>query len=136
MSTERQRKFSCRIDGEDYGVWDERDGADVDSAEKKYYPGGMEEPVSLSTKQEIAPLKTQRLFTHSRDLPKIKALLAMPGKAIPFVGIELFLDPNKNVVGEGLTYSGTIKKVTQPKHKSDSDDEAMVALEATITKIS
>jgi len=136
MSTQRQRKFAIRLASDDYGVWDKRDGAAVDSTEKKYYPGGMEDPISLSTKQEIETLKASRLFSLTRDLPRIKAMLAMPGKAVPFVGIEQFLDPNKNVVGEGLTYRGTVKKVTQPPHDSESDDEAMVEIEATITSIS
>lgn len=135
MSLKRQRRFSIRLDGVDYGVWDTRDGADVDSSVKKYYPGGMEDPVPLSSKEEIADLKTARLFSLSRDQPRIKTMLAMPGKQVPFVGTELFLDPQKNVVGTGLTYRGVVKHVTQPPHDSQSDDEAMVELEATITQI-
>lgn len=136
MSLQRQRRFSVRIDGRDLGVWDTRDGADVDSNVKQYYPGGMEDPVDLSSKKEYQPLKTSRLFSLSRDLPLIKELLNMPGEQIPFIGTELFLDPRKNVVGEGLTYRGTVKHVTQPPHDSESDDEAKVEVEATITSIS
>jgi hypothetical protein len=136
MSLQNQRRVSVRINGVDTGVWDKRSGAEVDSAEKKYNPGGKAKPISLGGKQEIGALNCSRLFELSRDLPKIKGWMALAGRATPIVIIELFLDENDAVVDTGLTYKGTLKKVMQPDHDSESDEEAMVELEATITDIS
>jgi hypothetical protein len=136
MSLQRQRRFTTRIGGDDTGVWDKKEGGEVDSSEKKYYPGGMEDPVSLGGKQEHQPLKLTRLFSLSRDLPAVKGWMALAGQGTPVVGTEQFLDPRKNVVGEGFTYVGTLKKVALPPHDSESDDEAMVEIEVTITSIS
>jgi hypothetical protein len=136
MSLQRQRRFSVRIGGEDTGVWDKKGGGSVDSSEKVYYPGGMEDPISLGGKQEHENLTFERLFSLSRDLPKIKGWMALAGTGVAVVATELFLDSKKNVVSEGLVYRGTLKKVAPPDHDSGSDDEAMVAAEATITSIS
>jgi hypothetical protein len=139
MSLKNQRSFRIKLAGEDTGIWDTKTGAGVDSAEKKYYAGAMAEPVSLGGKRTIDNLVSSRLCDLVRDVSKLKRWESLVGRgpAAEFIGIELFLDPDKNVVGEGRTYSGTLKRVSSPDHDSEADaEEAMVEIEATITKIS
>ena len=137
MALQNQRRFSVRIAGVDYKVWDSKTGGAVDSAEKKYNPGGMEDAISEGGKQILENLTTTRYFDPAQHQVVLKTLRRLAGKGAkaPFVGIEQFLDADKNVVGEGDTYYGTLKRVASPEHDSESDDEAMIEIEATITKI-
>ena len=132
MSLQNQRRVNVRIDGADTGVWDTKSGGDADSAEQKYSPGGMGEEISLGGKRTVSNVVCSRLFTVNRDLEKVKGWMNRTGVA-PVVINELFLDPDKNVVGAGLTYGGTLKRVSSPDHNSMSDDEAMVEIEVTIS---
>jgi hypothetical protein len=137
MALQNQRRFSIRVAGIDFGVWDTNSGAEKDSAEKKYYPGGMAQPVSEGGKATFSNLTASRYFDPARDQALIKQLFGLVGKGpqAPFEGIELFLDANKNVVGEGLTHIGTLKRVKAADGNSESDEEAMYEAEFTITDV-
>lgn len=131
MSRQDQRRVSVVIDGNPTGVWDQKSGGMMDSAETKFRPGGMAQELTLGGAQTLENVTVARLFNLSRDLPMVKGWYARAGKA-PVQVVEQFLDEDGNAYGSPVTYSGKLKSVAIPEHDSESEDPALVELEITV----
>src|SRR4051794_14408166 len=63
------------------GIWDKKDGGQVDSEENVYHPGAMVDPVSLGGRRTVDNLTLSRLCRVGRDWEVIPALVNAAGKA-------------------------------------------------------
>jgi hypothetical protein len=129
------REDTWRIDvtvgGRVLGVFDSKDGGEIDSEEAKYAPGGMMPEISLGGRRTIGNITVGRYCDRTRDWPLIKWLANQVGAARVTIGLTP-LDPNGIVGGDPLTYSGTLKTVTPPDIDSTGNDAAKLELECTI----
>lgn len=116
---------------EDFGIWDQLDGGEVDSDDTKYYPGGMEDPVALGGKRMAGNVTLSRLYRLERDHGHLNTLLVAAGKSDAQV-IKHTLDLDGNVYGKPLTYNGKLKRCTPPPHNSEGTGPAKVEIEITI----
>lgn len=114
------------------GVWDQSSGAEVDSDETKYPPGGMQPKVSLggqATQNNITVSRLYRLVRDHQDLAQI--LLNGAGKARMEISHQP-LDIDGNVFGRPIVSKGILKRCKLPEVDSkNSDTEARVELEMT-----
>jgi len=127
-SRQDQSAVTVSIDEVDYGIWDKKDGGEVDSEESKYKPGGMGKPVSLGGSQETGNVTVSRLYDLERDHPEIVTLMSKAGKGRMVVKDQP-LDPDGNPFGDPVVWRGIVKTVTPPERDSESSDPAMVEIE-------
>ena len=114
------------------GVWDKKDGGEIDSEEYKFSPGGMAATVSLGGKKNVGNVTVSRLYRLERDHgSETPMLIAGVGKAKMIVQ-QLPLDINGNAFGRPIVWRGTLKRHTPPPHDSESSDAALVELEMTV----
>jgi hypothetical protein len=125
-------EWSIFVDDVNMGVWDAKEGGDVDSDSSSYKPGGMAEQYSLGGSSTTENLTFRRNYRLGRDHPASQRLIDSAGKAkVRAVGQPL--DHDGNAWGVPFTYSGTLKRVSFPDHDSTSTDPAMVEIEVTVT---
>ena len=116
----------------DLGIWDKRDGGQVDSEEYKYPPGGMRPVVSLGGRKNVDNITVSRLYRLVRDHQElIGRLMAGVGKARMEVSQQP-LDIEGNAFGRPIVWRGILKRCTPPGVDSESSDPAMIELEMTI----
>jgi hypothetical protein len=118
------------INGRNLGIWDSLTGGEVDSADTTYRPGAMGDPISLGGQITVGTLTVGRLYDLQRDLPLIHWLISQVGAGTVTISKKA-LDPDKNVFGKPLTYTGRLKKVTPPEVDSESSDAALITLDIT-----
>lgn len=123
-------RVTVSIAGIQFGVFDQLEGGDVDSEENKYYPGGMEDPVSLGGRRTVENVTFRRLYRLGRDHIESQRLIDWVGTA-DVVITKQPLDKNKVRFGKPLVYRGTLKRVSFPDHDSQSNDPGMLELECT-----
>jgi len=116
---------------EDFGVWDKLDGGAIDSEDTKYYPGGMEDPVSLGGRKTTDNVTLGRLYRLERDHAHLNALIVGASKSKVMI-IKHSLDIDGNVFGSPLVYNGKLKRVTPPTHDANASGAAQVEIEVTI----
>lgn len=134
MSREDQFSVSVVVGGRSLGVFDTKEGGEVDSEELKYRPGGMAPQLSLGGFQNVGNVTVGRLFDLSRDLPDVPFLSHRAGKADMTVVVQ-HLDVDGNPFGKPYTYLGKFKQYTLPDHNSESSDAAMLELEMSSAKL-
>jgi len=134
MSREDQFSVSVVVDGRSLGIFDRKEGGEVDSEELKYRPGGMAPQQSLGGFQNVGNVTVSRLFDLSRDLPNVPFLSHRAGKSDMTIVVQ-HLDLDGNPFGKPYTYAGTFKQYTLPDHNSDSSDAAMVSLEMSSARL-
>ena len=137
MGLNNDHRVNANIAGVNEGVWDKRTGGKVDSAEKKYHPGGGRgvPPISLGGRQEIENVTCERLYDAVTAKQRLKAWRRLAGKATPVVVTDLDTDAEDNVIGEGDTYKGTLKAVWISDSDSENEDEAHIGFEMTVTSV-
>lgn len=114
------------------GIWDKKDGGQVDSEEAVYHPGGMAEAVSLGGRANVENITCSRLCRLQRDWAAIPALVAAVGKAKVTVADQP-LDFDGNAGGiDSLVYTGTLKRVTPPPADSEASGPALIEIEVTV----
>jgi hypothetical protein len=123
--------ITLSLDGRDMGVWDSKDGGEVDSEESKYKPGGMAAEISLGGSVSIGNLTIKRYCDRERDWPVIKWLAGRSGKGRGTIGITP-LDVDGVRAGDPLVYTGTLKQVKFPDIDSTGGDAAQLECEFTI----
>ena len=116
---------------EDFGVWDKLDGGAIDSEDTKYYPGGMEDPVSLGGRKTTDNVTLGRLYRLERDHGHLNALIVGAGKSAVTIS-KASLDIDGNVFGSPLVYTGRLKRVTPPTVDSQASGPAIVEIEVTV----
>lgn len=114
----------------DLKVWDKMSGGVADSEESKYRPGGMAEQISLGGYRTIENVTVEKLFAYATDNSNMRWLMNGVGSAYVEV-TKVFLDVNKNPMGDPLVYKGILKSVTPPEHDSESTDAATWSIEVT-----
>jgi hypothetical protein len=102
-----------------YGVYDTRTGGEVDSDDTKYYPGGMEPPVSLGGRKTVGNVTVSRLYRLGRDHDGVQQLVDSVGRSAMEVS-EQPLDKYGNVYGRPIVWTGTLKRVGFPDRDSDA----------------
>jgi hypothetical protein len=118
------------IDGKDLGIWDKKEGGEIDSEENKYKPGNMASEISLGGTKTIGNTTFRRLFDWSRDDPLLPWLYPRVGNGRGALGVQM-LDIAGNPKGNLMTLGGTLKTLTPPDLDSESNDPALISLEFT-----
>jgi hypothetical protein len=118
-----------KVDGIDLGIWDTFDGGEGDSEETLHRPGGMAPQKSKGGPQTMTSVVVSREY----DKPihdRVHYLLGRRGRA-PMIVVKQPLDQNGAAWGRPLVYDGTLKRVSPPKHDSNSSATGMIELEMT-----
>jgi len=120
---------SVSVDGlGDLGIFDKRQGGEVDSDEQKYRPGAMQDPVSLGGAITMGNVTLERAYVLERDHAIIHQLLALVGIGGIHAAAQP-LDMNKVPYGRPIVETGVIKQVAWPDHDSTSSDPGMLHIE-------
>jgi hypothetical protein len=134
MSREDQYNVTAEVTyagrTETLGTFDKFSGGEMDSEEAKYYPGGMQQVISLGGRVSVGNVTISRLYDLARDHPLVGWLMGGCGKAA-FTVTKTSLTVDATAVEHPLVYTGTLKAVTPPDHDSESNDAALIALEMT-----
>lgn len=123
-------RIHLTVNGKNWGVWDKKDGGEIDSDEFKYKPGGMAPHVSLGGTRTTGNLTLTRLYRLARDHSRRKELINGVGRADVVASIQP-LDVDGNAYGEPMVYRGTLKRVTFPTIDSESSDPGLIEIEVT-----
>lgn len=119
--------------GDQTGIWDAKEGGDVDSEEFKFKPGGMQPPISLGGSKDVQNLTLRRNYRLARDHQRLSDfLIDAVGVADVTVSGHPMNHKDKKVWGKPLVYRGTLKRVSFPAHDSTSNDAGMIEIEVTI----
>lgn len=123
-------RISLTVNGENWGVWDNKTGGDVDSDQgSSYKPGGMGPPIALGGSVTTTNLVLERLCTLEDDWRRLQNLINAAGKGKAVVK-QSALDPDGNAFDSNpLTFLGKVKLVGTVDHDSNSTDVALVRIE-------
>jgi hypothetical protein len=130
MSRLDQYDVKVSVDGTDLGTWDKLTGGEIDSEETTYKPGGMGARVSLGGSINVGNVTVSRLYDLARDHLTVHWLIGRAGKGEAVISKQP-LDPDGNVYGRPIVYSGRLKQVNPPEVDSESSDAALIELEIT-----
>lgn len=119
------------LEGNSMGVWDKKDGGEVDSDDNKYYPGGMVKPISLGGKVTTGNVTLARIYDRVDDHDKINDWYQAAGHGRITVS-QRPLDFNGNPVGRPIIMAGTLKRVLTPAVDSTGTGPAMFEVECII----
>src|SRR5215831_17271628 len=129
----RQDMFVVRltVEGNSFGIWDKKTGGELDSDEVKYYPGGMNAPVTLGGRVNPGNITLQRLYDRIDDHQRINTLLNGVGKALVSVS-QRPMDLDGHGYGKTIVWTGKLKRVLVPDVDSEAQSAAMVEVEITV----
>lgn len=113
------------------GVWDKMSGGEVDSAESKYHPGAMGDPISLGGRKTAGNVTVSRLYRLGRDHDAMQSLINAVGKSKVTISKQP-LDLDANVYGSPIVYNGTLKRVSPPDVDSETSEAGIIELEVTV----
>jgi hypothetical protein len=122
------------VNGIHTGIWDVKEGGDVDSNELTYKPGGMVDPISLGGSRNVNNVTLRRNYRLGRDHSQSQRWLNWVGKGSVVI-TQQPLDQDGNAWGKPIVYNGTLKRVKLPDHDSSSSDAAMIEIEVTVSGI-
>jgi hypothetical protein len=133
VSPTRQDTFAVEVflNGNSMGIWDKKTCGELDSEDTKYYPGAMEEAISLGGRVTPANVVCQRLYDRALDHDNIAAWFDQVGSG----NIKIYqrpMDFDKNRYGQAVQWVGTLKRVAVPDVDSESSTAALMEIEATI----
>lgn len=137
----REDQFSCTVSvtyggqTRDLGIFDGFSGGEIDSSEKKFNPGGMQQTISLGGKKAVGNVTVKRLYDLVRDHPMMGWLAGGVGKA-EVTAVKASMTVDSVMVPSPLVYHGKLKTLTPPDHDSMSDDEAMWEIEISSATVS
>ena len=127
--------ITVAIEGRDMGIFDKKEGGEIDSEENKYPPGGLQAEISLGGRQTFGELTCSRYYDTQRDHPLAGWLHQMVGAGRSAVGVTP-LDFLGNPRGAPLVYSGILKTFNIPDIDSESGDAALLELAFTVDGVS
>lgn len=119
----------------DLGIFDAFSGGEIDSSEKKFNPGGMQQTISLGGKKTVGNVTVKRLYDLTRDHPIMGWLAGGVGKA-EITAVKASMTVDSVAVPRPLVYQGKLKTLTPPDHDSESDDAAMWEMEISSASMS
>jgi hypothetical protein len=134
MGLNKDRRVTASINGVGEGVWDKMSEKKVTASPKKYYPGGGRTvpPINLGNTPVIEDLTLERGIDTGVAPGKLKEWMGMVGKQVPMHATDIHVDPEGNVIDEGLTAIGEITGAWETGADSESDDETMVAVSMSV----
>src|SRR5262245_36380998 len=106
-----------------FGIWDKKEGGEVDSEEAKYNPGGMAGEISLGGRTVIGNVTFTRYYDWARDDDLIQWAKNGVGKARGDLGVQM-MDITGAAQGSLMTYGGTLKTLTPPELDSTGNEAA------------
>lgn len=127
-------RITVGVNGIHTGVWDVKEGGDVDSNETTYKPGGLADPLSLGGTRNVANLTLRRNYRLDRDHPTSQRWINWVGKG-KVVVTQQPLDVDGNAYGRPLVWNGTLKRCKLPDHDSNSSDAALIEIEVTVSGV-
>ena len=137
----REDQFSCTVtisyggQTRDLGIFDAWGGGEIDSSEKKFNPGGMQQTISLGGKKIVGNVTVKRLYDLTRDHPLMGWLAGGVGRA-EVTAIKASMTVDSVLVSNPLVYHGKLKTLTPPDHDSEGDDAAMWEMEISSATMS
>lgn len=127
---------TINLEGRDLGIFDKREGGEIDSEENKYPPGGLQAEISLGGRRVYGEMTCSRYYDRERDHPIRGWLHSLVGSGRASIGVTP-LDFHANPAAGGPTvHTGTLKTFTMPDVDSESGDAALLALAFTIDGVS
>lgn len=129
MRTDQER-VTVRVDDLDLGVFQTFSGGGTAADDTKNRPGGMGPEESLGGPVSRDAFTVGRLYKLERDHALYKVLDAKTG-AGRVVAVRQKLGRDRTPVGDPITYTGTLIKVTPPDHDSNASDRAEFTLEVS-----
>jgi hypothetical protein len=127
-------RITVGVNGVHTGVWDVKEGGDVDSNELTYKPGGMVDPISLGGTRNVNNVTLRRNYRLGRDHAVSQRWINWVGKGKVTINQQP-LDEDGNSWGKPITYKGTLKRCKLPDVDSQSSDAAMIEIEITVAGI-
>lgn len=118
---------TCILEGRDLGIFDKKEGGEIDSDENKYPLGGMLGEISLGGRKTVGELTISRYYDADRDDPLFGFFHNQVGAGVASIGVTP-LDFHGNPNGANVVYSGTLRTFTPPEVDNESQDAAMVEL--------
>lgn len=118
---------TANLEGKDLGIFDKKEGGEVDSDENKYPLGGMLGEISLGGRKTIGELTISRYYDADRDDPLFGFFNSHVGAGVGSIGI-VPLDFHGNPQGAPVVYSATLRTFTPPEVDNESQDAAMLEL--------
>jgi len=116
----------------DYGTFDTRTGGELDSEERLYYPGNMQDPYALGGRINPGQLTISRNYRIGRDHDNLQQLINGVGKYRATI-TQVAMDRWGVKSDSAIVWNGILKTVTFPEHNSESaTDPAMIELVFTI----
>jgi hypothetical protein len=126
-------RVTVTVDGENWGVWDNKTGGKYTSDQgTPYRPGGLGPAIALGGTASTENVVLTRLVTLEDDWKRLHRLIAAVGRK-KIVIKQAALDTDGNAFNANpLTHVGIVASVEAPEHDSNSTDPAILTLEATI----
>jgi hypothetical protein len=128
----RQDTWVIRVTllGNSLGIWDKKTGGELDSDEVKYYPGGMNDQISLGGRVTPANVVLQRLYDGVDDHQDINVILGAVGHGVVTVS-QTPMDQNGHPYGDSIFWHGILKRVLVPDVDSEATAAAMIEIEVS-----
>lgn len=120
----------------DLGTFDTLDGGEVDSDDTKYFPGGMQQQISLGGRAAVGNVTVGRIYDLARDHPIMGWVLGGVGCAEVTVTKTSMTACSPKAVEHPLVYKGKVKTVTPPSHDANSTDAAIWTMEVSAVHVS
>lgn len=114
----------------DIGVFDTRDGGELDSDVSRHKPAALPEEILAGT-QTTGNITVSRVFRRERDRPLLGPLAKARGRATATITVQ-YVDRDENPYGNPVVYTGLLKAATPPGQDSSSSDPASLELEFEI----
>jgi hypothetical protein len=135
VSSKQQWLITVQVDGMNLGVFDTKSGGDAMAKGNKHRPGGMGQEVSYASLASYSDLKLMRVAERQRDHELIRRLVSRAGRATASV-TEQPLDPDGNVFGAPIIYTGRFLGVNPGDTDSTSEAPKMFELDIEVTSVS
>lgn len=119
----------------DLGTFDSLTGGEVDSDDTKYYPGGLQQQLSLGGRKQVGNVTIGRLYDLARDHPLMGWLMGGVGCASVVVTKTSLTPCPPTAMPSPLVYKGKLKTITPPDHDSNSGDAAKWTLEVSSASV-
>ena len=135
MTAQWQSLITVTVDGKNLGTFDSRVGGITDAEIAKYRAGGGARQRARLGRGDHGDVTVARELHRERDHELARTLRASVGKATISI-VEQLLDEDEVPWGKPVTFNGRLKSVDAGDADSNSDDERMFTIVATITEIS
>jgi hypothetical protein len=114
------------------GIWDKKDGGEVDSEEYKYNPGAMAASESLGGRKIIGNITMSRLYKLLRDHATVHQMLINGTGRAKAICSQQPLDTDGHTFGRPIVATGTLKRVSPPTVDSENSGAALIEIEITV----